>query len=100
MAIGPLGRLWQFGRQIEELLGLQTEVRQSITVIDQRLKALEERMLRLEEQLGQIITEARSAATAASTAVAGAVISDAVTRITRLEGRSDQLEQQRSLPPR
>ncbi|MBV9784895.1 MAG: hypothetical protein JO264_13880 [Acidisphaera sp.] len=98
MAIGPLGRLWQFGRQIEELLGLQTEVRQSITVIEERLKALEDRFLRLESEQAQIVTEARSAATASATMVASAVISDAVTRLTRLEGRADQLEQ-RSLPP-
>jgi uncharacterized protein (UPF0335 family) len=99
MAIGPLGRLWQFGRQVEELLGLQTEVRQSITVIEERLKAIEDRMLRLETEQPQIVTEARSAATAASSIVAGAVISDVVTRITRLEGRADQLEQERRLPP-
>jgi uncharacterized protein (UPF0335 family) len=100
MAIGPLGRLWHFGRQIEELLGLQTEVRQSITVVEERLKALEDRMLRLENDQAQIVTEARSAATAASTAVAGVVISDAVARIMRLEGRADQLEEGRRLPPR
>ena len=54
-------------------------------------------MLRLERDQTQIVTEA-SAATAASTAIACAVISDAVTRIT-LEGRADQLEQQRLPPP-
>jgi hypothetical protein len=98
MAIGPLGRLWQLGRQIEDLLGLQTEVRQSITVIEGRLKALEDRMLRLESDQTQLVTEARSASTVAASTIASAVIADAVTRITRLEGRADQLEQ-RQLPP-
>jgi hypothetical protein len=55
-------------------------------------------MLRLEADERQIVTEARSAATAASSQIAGAVISEAVTRITRLEDRTDQLEQKR-LPP-
>ena len=55
-------------------------------------------MLRLESDQRQLITEARSAATTAATAIAGAIIADAVTRITRLEGRSEQLERRR-LPP-
>ena len=94
MAIGPLGRLWLLARKIEELFTLHGKVEDALLVIDQRLKMLEDRMLRLEGDQTQIVTEARSAATAASTTVAGAVISDAVTRITRLEGRADQVEQQ------
>ena len=100
MALGPVARLWQVARKIEELFTLHAKVEGSLLVIDQRLKALEDRMLRLESEQTQIVTEARSAATAASTTLAGAVIAEAVTRITRLEGRADQLEQQRSLPPR
>jgi phage shock protein A len=100
MALGPVARLWQVARKIEELFTLHAKVEGSLLVIDQRLKALEDRMLRLESEQTQIVTEARSAATAASTMLAGAVIAEAVTRITRLEGRADQLEQQRSLPPR
>ena len=91
-------RLARLARKVEDLCGLQTEVRQSLQVIEERLKALEDRLLRLEAGERQIVTEARSAATAASMQIAGAVISDAVTRITRLEGRTDQLEQ-KSLPP-
>ena len=56
-------------------------------------------MLRLEADERQIVTEARSAATAASTSVAGAIVSDVVTRITRLEGRADQLERKQLQPP-
>jgi hypothetical protein len=100
VALGPLARLWEVARRVEDLFGLQREVRQSLGVIEDRLKALEDRLAKLETDQAQIITEARSAATAASTMVAGAVISDAVTRITRLEGRVDQLDrQERRLPP-
>ena len=41
---------------------------------------------------------ARDEFIAAATAIAGAIIADAVTRITRLEGRSEQPERRR-LPP-
>src|SRR5271165_800669 len=95
MALSDFAKVWAFARKVEDLLGLQTEVRQALQIIDQRLKALEDRMIRLEADQSQIITEARSAATAAATQIAGTVLSDAVTRITRLEGRADQLEQQR-----
>jgi hypothetical protein len=92
VALSDVGRLWTLARKIEDLLALHGKVAASLQIIDQRLKALEDRLLRLETEQGQIVTEARSAATAASTAIAGAIISDTVTRITRLEGRADQLE--------
>ncbi len=75
-------------------------VRESLQIVDERLKALEGRMIRLEAEQTQIITEARSAATAASTMVAGNVISDVVTRITRLERRPDRIERRRLPPPK
>jgi hypothetical protein len=78
---------------------LQTGVRSALEIIDQRLKSLEDRMIRLESEQTQIIIAAGSAATAASTVVAGAVISVAVTRITRLEIRTEQIEQRRLPPP-
>jgi uncharacterized protein (UPF0335 family) len=99
MALAAVGRLWQLARKLEELFTLHAKVEGSLLVIDQRLKAIEDRMVRLETERSQIVTEARSAATAASTAIAGAVISDLVTRITRLEVRADQVEQGRHLPP-
>jgi hypothetical protein len=98
VAIPSIGRAWKLARQLEDLLGLQTEVRQALQVVNQRLGTLEERMLRLESGQTQLIIEARSAATVAASTIAGAVISDAVTRITRLEGRTEQFEQ-RHLPP-
>jgi hypothetical protein len=78
---------------------LQKKSEEAFRIIEQRLRALEDRMIRLEADERQIVTEARSAAAAASTIVAGAIISDAVTRITRLEGRADQLERKQLPPP-
>ena len=56
---------------------------------------IEDRILQLGSDQTQIITEARSAATAAAATIASAVIADVVRRITRLEGRADQLDQRR-----
>jgi hypothetical protein len=53
MAIGPLSRLWQLARKIEELFTLHGKVEASLQVIDQRLKTLEDRMLRLESEQAQ-----------------------------------------------
>jgi phage shock protein A len=102
MALPALGRRWSLARKIEDLFELHGKVRESLQVVDERLEALEDRFLRFEAEPSRTITEARSAATAASaasTVVAGGIISDAVTRITRLEGRADQLEQRRLQPP-
>jgi hypothetical protein len=98
MALPDIGRLWSFARKIEELLDLQTKTRESLQVIDERLRAIENRMTKLEAEQTQIITEARSAATAAASMLAGGIVSDTVTRMTRLEGRTEQLEIRR-LPP-
>jgi hypothetical protein len=48
MAVGPLSRVWQLARKIEELFTLHGKDEASLHVIDQRLKTLEDRMLRLE----------------------------------------------------
>jgi hypothetical protein len=93
-------RLWRLGRQVEDLLGLQAETRKALELVDTRLRALEDRMTHLEANQGQLIVEARAAASAASTAVTGAVISDVVTRLTRLEDRADQLPKSSSPRPR
>ena len=96
MALSYISRAWALARNVEDLLGLQKEVRQSLQVIEQRLRALEDRMLKLETEQGRVFTEARNAATV----MASGIISEAVTRITRLEGRTEQIEheQQRRLP--
>ena len=57
-------------------------------------------MTHLEANQAQLIVEARAAASAASTAVTGGVISDVVTRLTRLEMRAEQLEKPSSSKPR
>jgi glutathione S-transferase len=79
------GLLWSLGRKVEDLLALQRTVRESRDAVDSRLRALEDRMTYLEAHQERLVGEARSAANAASTAVAGAVISDVVTRLTRVE---------------
>ncbi len=95
MALGAVGNLWAIARKIDDLLSLHKKVEESLQVIDERLRALEDRMLKLEAGQAQVFTEARNAATV----MASGVISEAVTRITRLEGRADRLEKRRLPPP-
>jgi outer membrane lipoprotein SlyB len=54
-------------------------------------------MTHLEAGQGQLITEAKAAAGIAATGLAGSVISEVVTRVTRIEMRQDDI--QRRLPP-
>jgi phage shock protein A len=84
-------------RKIEELLELQRTTRTAFEAIEARLHGLEDRMTHLEADQERLITEAKAAAGSAATAVAGSVISDAVTRLTRIEMRQDDF--QRRLPP-
>jgi phage shock protein A len=90
-AAGFFGRLWKLARTVEDLLQLQTQTREALEVIDERLRALENRMTRLEANQEQLVVQAQAAAGAAATALAGAVISDTVTRLTRLEEREKRL---------
>ncbi len=84
------GRFWTVVRKVEELVELQTKTRSALEKVDIRLRLLEDRMLRLEEQQGQVIVEARAAAGVAATGLAGSVISDIVTRVTRIEIQQQQ----------
>ena len=84
-------RLWNFAKKIDELFQLQRKTNEAVDGVERRLKELEDRMTRLEANQGQVITEARAAASAASTAVAGGILSEAVTRLTRLEMRTERL---------
>jgi len=68
-----LGRLWSLGRKLEDLLALQTKTTKALETVDIRLRALEDRMTHLEANQDQLIVKAQAAASAASTAVAGAV---------------------------
>jgi phage shock protein A len=90
-------RLWTVARKIEDLLELQTKTREALEKLDARLRAVEDRMTHLEAGQEQLITEAKAAAGVAATGLAGSVISDVVTRITRIEMRQDEI--QRRLPP-
>jgi phage shock protein A len=90
-------RLWTMARQVEELLKLQAQTRTALQALEGRLRSLEDRMTRLEAGQSQLITEAKAAAGIAATGLAGSVISDVVTRITRIETRQDEI--QRLLPP-
>ena len=92
-----LGRLWSLGRKVEELLTFQIKTREALETVDIRLRGLEDRMTHLEAAQGHLVVEARSAASAAATAVSGAVISDVVTRVTRIKIRAE--EAAKRLPP-
>ena len=93
------GRLWSLGRKVEDLLSLQIKTREALEAVDTRPRVLEDRMTHLEANQAQLIVEARSAASAASTAVTGGVISDVVTRLTRLEMHAEQLAKPSSPKP-
>jgi uncharacterized protein (UPF0335 family) len=87
MALSDIGRLWTLARKLEQLFSLHNKVEASLQIVDERLRALEDRMLRLEMEQGRVFSEARNTATV----MASSVISDTVTRITRLEGVADRL---------
>jgi len=94
---GLPARLWAIGREIEALLKLQSDTSNALEGVNSRLRALEGRMTHLEATQGQLVVEAKAAAGGAASAIAGAVISDIVTRVTRIEMGAEQA--QRLLPP-
>ena len=85
MALAALGQLFKFARDTQDLYRLHETVKATIMALDGRLRAVENRLIQLEAEQGQVISEAKSAATGAATMIAGAVIADAVTRVTRIE---------------
>lgn len=85
MALPALGQIFKFARDTQDLYRLHETVKEAIAALDGRLRTVEDRLIRLEAEQGQIVTEAKSAATGAATIIASAVISDAVTRVTRVE---------------
>lgn len=67
MALLPgVGRLWTLARQVEDLFTFQRRADEALQLAEQRLRALEDRLLQLEREQGQIIIEARIAASAAA----------------------------------
>ena len=91
-------RLWTMARKLEKLLELQGKTRLALEAVEGRLRAMEDRMMHLEAGREQIITEARAAAGIAATGLAGSMISDVVTRVTRIEMRQEDI-QRRLRPP-
>jgi uncharacterized protein involved in exopolysaccharide biosynthesis len=99
MTLGPIRGAWSLARRVEELFAFQTQTREGLQLIDERLKALENRLLKLETEQHQVITAAGAAATAAASTVAGNILSDTVTRLTRVEMRTTQLETRQAISP-
>jgi hypothetical protein len=91
-------KLRKLVRDVEDLFKQHSKTTSALDAVDLRLHALEDRMTRLEAGQGQLVTEAKAAAGAAATMVAGAVISDIVTRVTRIEMRAEHAERS-ALPP-
>jgi len=80
-----LGQVFKFARDTQDLQRLHETVKDMIAALDTRLRGIEERLLRMEAEQGQMLTEAKSAATGAATVIVSAVIADAVTWVTRVE---------------
>ncbi len=67
------------------LLKLQHTTRETLNNLSEKIETLDRRMTYLEASQPQLVTEAKAAASAASTMVAGALLADTVTRLTRVE---------------
>ena len=85
MGLGAIGWIFTFARDTQDLCALQGKLKDGLVALDERIRHVEDRLTRLEAEQGHIVVEAKSAATGAATLIASAVISDAVTRVTRLE---------------
>jgi hypothetical protein len=103
MALPSLSQIWHFARRIDDLFKLQEKTEETVgqmdervealeSTLDRRLRAIEDRLTKLEAEQTQVISEARGAATAAATLIASSVISDAVTRVTRVEEALKRIE--------
>ena len=90
-------RLWRVVRKVEDLFEHQGKTRSALERAEASLRALEDRMTRLEAGQHHVVTEAKAAAGIAATGLAGSVISDVVTRVTRIE--MQQADVLRRLPP-
>jgi hypothetical protein len=103
MALPTISGLWTLGRQVQDLLRLQARTEDTFAAISdrlssvekalgERLRKVEDRPTRLETEQHQVVTEARSAATGAASMITGGMISDAITRVTRVEEGLRRLE--------
>jgi len=91
MALPSVQTIIRFARQLDELLALERNVREVFSTLEHRLRGIDDRLTHLEAQQDRIVTEARSAATAASTMVAGGILAEVVTRLTRAEAKLEAL---------
>ena len=73
MALLALGQLFKFARDTQDLYKLHETVKATIVALDGWLRAVEDRLTRLEAERGQVVSEAKSAATGAATMIASAV---------------------------
>lgn len=85
MGLGAIGWIFTFARDTQDLYALQGKLKDGLVALDERLRQVEDRLTRLEAEQGHVVVEAKAVATGAATLIASAVISDAVTRVTRLE---------------
>lgn len=90
-------RLWTLARKVEDVLALQSKMREALEAIDGRLRDLETRMTRLEAERNQVVSEAKGAAMAAAAQVSGGSVAEIVTRLTRLEVQHEGMAAR--LPP-
>jgi cytidylate kinase len=92
-----LAHLWAIGRRFDQFEKFEKTTVTALKNVEARMDALEDRMTRMEARQGELVTEARAAAGIAATGLASSVISDVVTRVTRIEMRQDDLHTR--LPP-
>jgi len=85
MGLPSLWQLFKFARDTQDLYHLHVTMKETVSALDDRLRTVENRIIRMEAEQGQVVSEAKSAATGAAALIASAVVSDAVTRVTRVE---------------
>jgi hypothetical protein len=99
MAFPSLKQFWDLARKAEDLFKLQEKIENLLSGHDERLPAIEDRLIRLEAEQAQVISDAKTAATAAAMTISNAALSETVTRLTRVEMGVERIEQGRLLPP-
>jgi len=92
VTVPSIGQIFNLARETQDLYSLQTKMKDGLVALDERVRAIENRVTQLEAEQGQLIGDAKSAATSAAMIIAGAVIADAVTRVNRVEVRVERLE--------
>jgi hypothetical protein len=99
MAFPSLKQFWDLARKAEDLFKLQEKIEKLLSGHDERLRALEDRLIRLEAEQDQVISDAKTAATAAAMTISTKALENTVTRLTRVEMGVERIEQGRLPPP-